>query len=561
MGMALYNGKMYVITDNGYLVMFGSKPNITVSQTYNNTALDRDSVSATTADATQLTVSLSNNATGATIDFYGKLTEPSYFAGDYYIGSNNSASGVATYLWNSDNTFPAGQYVWRGTNANYNTLNNATLRVYGGMNTSFRYAGRDTNSSYNGTDNATVSAFAGFMGDESTETMKDVYNLKYNATFVKPLGEKVSFGLANQTDADTPTIYLANSTVYSCYKVGGGHYIDFSDDLEPTPIPNGIFLGSGYYLRWTCNSTTCPSYYNKEYEIMDSWDQGSWWGNNFDYLGLQGWTGCTGAPGTNANGWSFTVFTNNTVITKHWNGTSSLTNDSGAWTAYLNATADWFFTNDTTNRTFNVTVPSNGTTNQTNVTTGGEEAPLPIVYKPGRTLEMTFNGESFEKEGMDYVSVGRGSTGDLVLDLKNTGSTSLYGLDISATGAAAGWVSFQWTKVDLDYKAEKRMLVTVDVPAGTAPGEYEVTVGVSNEYVKYSKKFIIEISAKCPVCAAAGEWSECADGKRSRSVSSCGSETEYACKQITAEEVCAKPADFWTWIADAWFSFLRALGL
>ncbi|MEM5804689.1 MAG: DUF2341 domain-containing protein [Candidatus Aenigmatarchaeota archaeon] len=537
--LALHDGTLFMTTQQGIIYAFGPKPNITASQQYNDTAVDRDSSDASTADEIQLSVSLSNNASGVSIEFYGKLIEPSYFAGEYHIGTNSSVNGVATYLWNPNSTFHAGKYVWYGKNANYNTLDNSTLRLYGGMNTSFRHADKDPNASYNGTDSAVVSALAEFKGNESVGAMKDAYNFNYNATFVKPSGGRTSFGLTNQTDISAPTEYVANGTVYSCMKISeSGHYIDFSDDLVPAPIPNGVSLGSGYYLRWTCDAGTCPDYYGKEYEIVDSWDQGSWWGNSLDYFGLQGWFGCDGSPGSNANGWTFAVFTNNTVIVRYWNGTSNLTSETGTWTALLNATADWFFMNDTTSRTFTVTAPSNAA-NQTGV--AGETRAEQATYYPNRTVEMSFGGTQL-KGGIDRVSVGRGSTGELALVLRNLGTTSLYNLGLKTTGPAADWVRLQWQTIDLGYREEKGILLTVDVPESAAPGEYEVTIEISSQYIRgQTASFIIEVPAQCPVCPTAGEWSECVGGEMTRAVSRCGPETGYECQPDTERRTCALP--------------------
>ena len=356
--MVPYKGKLYVATSSNTLYTFGEKATLSMSQMYNDTIIDRDGVSDSYPDAFPLEAIISDGSTGMIVNFYASRIVPSASSA-VYLGSNYSVSGTAMLTWNPSSSFMAGRYVWFANSSTTNTLDNSTVRVHGGINTSFRYSDTYPNSSYNGTDNVSAAAFVSFLGNETLGNMSGIYNFLYNFTLTKPAGGKLYSGLYRQTDISTIITYIGNGTGYSCEDMGGSDYFHFS---EEDFVPNTLEVVEGnppyYYLNFTCNSTVCPGYAGMTYLItFAATKQDDYWEDPVykSYAQLNKWNACTGNPGTEGSGWEFAIFNNTTVSAEFWNGTIALTDDAGTWTATLNASADFFVRNDTISRNFTVT--------------------------------------------------------------------------------------------------------------------------------------------------------------------------------------------------------------
>jgi len=81
----------------------------------------------------------------------------------------------------------------------------------------------------------------------------------------------------------------------------GNEYIDFLDDLVPSPVPIGG--GSGYQIE-----VTSGVYSGNIYSIIDSGDQDSWYGRGNDYFLL------SPTPALSLVGSTFNVFVNETIV-------------------------------------------------------------------------------------------------------------------------------------------------------------------------------------------------------------------------------------------------------
>ena len=517
-----YNGLLYTLDSNGKLYAFGPKQNMTASQTYNDTIVDRDSVSSADADAAILTASLLDGGDAKTIDFYYQQLEPTVGA-ETYLNSNDSINGAVTYAWNPDGTIAAGRYKWWPSSSDYNTLSNSTVRIYGGMNASFRYASTFPRFSYNGTDDLTAISLISFGGGEILDTMRTTYNFKYNISLTKPAGSKLVSGLYNQTDVSVTTQYLANGTAFACFEPLESAMIDFDDEIIPDLVP-AFETKSNYYFKWTCSAATCPSYNDVEYLIYKSRDSGS--PNGTDEFYLHDIT----CPGGGVNGWTFTVFNNTSISTSFWNGTITLTGETGTWNATLNATADFFFTNDTVYRNFTIAAAE------------AAAAATPSGGSSGvfRNISMEPKNNILIEAGKKKLMLGRGAAEPITINVTNKGNVVLQDIILTADGLPYGWVTFPQMKIDSLWPNEVwTAKASINVPDIAPLGEYALTFKANNYYTSVSSKLEVTITDDCEPCLAPGAWSGCIGNMHSRTNYRCSSETDYRCAEWTEEESCA----------------------
>ncbi|MFH0829554.1 MAG: PQQ-binding-like beta-propeller repeat protein [Candidatus Aenigmatarchaeota archaeon] len=549
MSMVPYNGMLYVVDSDAYLYQFGPKQNLTLSMGYNNSIIDRDSVSNVYPDAIPLVATLSDGASGVEVTFEINQTAPSAYESSYWsLGSNTSVNGVATYWWSpADDHDYAGSYFWTAVNDSYNTLGEPTARVYGSLNTSFLLAGSYPGTSYNSTDNLTAKADITFPWGESLSVMQSNYNLNYNISLAKPDGSRLHSGLYRRANTTVTTTNLTSGTGNSCWDIGGSDLLAFDENLVPGSVPS--FSGSQtppYYFRFTCGSGTCPGYANAVYNLIGS-DSPDWWAGIYDYFQLSGWGGCTGTPGTEGDDWTFIVFTNSSSTSYFWNGTLALTNDPGTWTATLNASADFFVRNDTINRTFTVTgtgsSPPSGPSGPGTVTIFNESLSGQI---PVWNMNLSGDGDITVVDGINQVTVGRGSTEPLDLTLTNTGNRVLEDITVTAEGIPSEWVTISPSFIEkLQPKESVPISATISIPQFAPFAVYGINFTARSNSATARYDLNTELTDKCKTCQPPGPWGACTEGIWFRTNYRCDSQTDYQCTAWQEEGTCAVVDFLW----------------
>lgn len=91
----------------------------------------------------------------------------------------------------------------------------------------------------------------------------------------------------------------------------------------------------------------------------------------------------------------------------------------------------------------------------------------------------------------DCEEIIRGSSGELKLIASNKGDVSEK-LTLSASGPASSWV-IQPSAVVVASGASKDWVVSVNVPANTEPGLYNLTIGASNQYFQGSMPLHVDV--------------------------------------------------------------------
>jgi len=543
--LALYNNMLYATTENGLIYGFGNQPTITSSQTYNNTIVDRDSVSASTADSVPLTVNLSSGASGVTVTFNGQLTNPSALSGSYSIGTNTTVNGVATYNWNppSDGSIPAGKYVWSGTATSYSTLDNSTVYVYGGLTPYFRNStGKpNTNTSYQSGDTVEVDMNISGDGAETTDNLLDYYSTAMTVELRPPTETAVTMNFSNVTSSELLNTGTMNS---SCDISDGYYYLAIKEHLVPSTVPEGPYCGTtmpdGYKLGWTCSAAACPAESGKQYVINDSDSIDSCggsssvsggWGQSpsHDWMQMQNFPiyNSGSCPGTTVTGWTFNI----TGSVKHWHGSYTLATESGTWTAVANATANYFFTNGTS-RTFTVTAaaaPSSNTTAPAQASGAGFLRNLSLGAQNNITIDA----------GGNTLIVNKGTAEHVKVNIKNLGSVTLQDVQLEAYGLPGNWMSLDPSLFSSLGQGETvTSSAVITIPDTAATGTYTFKFEAHNYYARAEYPITLTVVDRCDQCPASGAWSECADGKQTRTAYKCGSSTGYTCQEFTEESSC-----------------------
>jgi len=526
LAMALYDNKLYVTTDTGRIYAFGPQPSLYPISPANGTIVDRSGVSDTYDDFIVLKANLSDGSSGTSITFYANRTGPAYASNMINLGSNNTVNGIATLKYTPSSSDYAGRYVWWASGGNAKSEGARYFDVYGGLNVSFRYNDTFPNSSYESGDNVTVEVLLSALSPENETDLLNYYNAKINVTLSPPTESPVTFSLSNQSHTSIVTNYLANGTVNSCRDKSPDDYIDFKDDLVPDPLPVGIGPSSGYYLKWICNSTVCPGYENKEYLIIHSDDSDSW--NGLDFLQIKNWDVC--ASGGEANGWMFSVFNNTSSTTFFWNGSYALQTEGGTWTASANASADYFFSGSAS-REFNVSVP---------VTEEAEAAPSAAgAVRPKKNISIEAVDNIIRVDGVNQISLDRGTSLPITIKIKNVGDFVVTDIFIEVQGLPPGWAVVSPSKID---SLGQNEIVDVNlylfIPESAGLGKYELTVLAKSYYTKATFAAEIIVGDECEPCPQPSAWSECVEGKQTRTNYKCGPETDYKCVEWIEEREC-----------------------
>jgi hypothetical protein len=496
------------------------RPSVTPTGPVDYTQVDRDAVNASVGDVITLEAQLEDGANGVTVSFSIDQNAPTY---SYSTSvSNTSVNGVARYYLNPSSSYYAGEYVWSPSAAGYSTSGSRYFNLYGGLEADFKSNSSrpNTAASYQSGNTVEVAMNLTSMGPEAVPDLFNDYNATVSATLTPPTEAPVTFALQNRTD--TTVGLLGTGTANSACDVGADDYIDFNNNLVPSPVPNGG--GSDYYVKWTCNAATCPGYSGSSYSIIDAGNLGSW--NGLDYLELQGFGPATLCPDPLVFGWTFNV--TGQSIDRFWYGNYTLATEGGTWSASGNASAVYFFSNSS-GRSFTVTgaaaapsaAPAGG---------GGES------YIRNVTVDAT-NNIAIEA-GANKLTLGKGATEHIKVTISNLGSVPLYDVEIEAMGLPQDWVTVTPSKIDTLWRGEPAELdATIQVPDTAAAGTYTLAFTAHNVYVQDSYPIELTITGACE-CPAAGEWNECVEGKQSRTNYKCDAETGYVCEQFTEERGC-----------------------
>ncbi|MFQ6010077.1 MAG: PQQ-binding-like beta-propeller repeat protein [Candidatus Aenigmatarchaeota archaeon] len=547
--IALYNGTLFVGANDSVLA-FGSgsaSPTIEYLSPDNGYIVDRSGIRDDYDDYAVLVARISSNSSDVPVKFYTKRNAPTT-GGTTYLGNNTTnSSGIATFKWDPDeSTTYAGNYSWWAASGICGSIADTPRYVYlyGGLNVSFMFNDTFPNSSYESGDIVEVQVNITSLSPETQDDLVNNYNAQANATLRPPTQSPKTFSLTNISKTTTSKTVYGNGTAYSCIPMMEGFIdIDTTDDIVPSMLPNDCWeYGiSGYYLNWTCNSTTCPGESGESYGVWTAGDNdtfcGSW--NNLDWLEISK-LACPIPP--DPLGWEFEIYSETTTTQKYWGGNYTLSTEGGSWSADVDASADWFFSGSNS-RGFSVPVEE--------VVVVEEEAAAPEGAAPKRSLEMSI--EEIEiKEGKGYISIERGGEEEVELVMNNTGTISLYDLNIEITGIPEEW--FQLEKESIEELTTKEGYIVrlkFNIPADAEPGEYEATVTMSNVYVKMTRSFVVDVPSPCLACAAPSEWTDCIGGKRGRTTYTCSAETGYKCQEVLEEEACAVPAARlpWEWVA------------
>jgi hypothetical protein len=381
----------------------------------------------------------------------------------------------------------------------------------------------DTGTSYQSGDTVKTAVRVLSMGGPETEQdFMLYYGGAVNATLRTPSGTAVTFALENTSNTSVST--LADGTVNSCWDNSPDDYIDMNDDIIPSPIPQYFGGALNYNLTWTCDAATCPAYSGVTYPIYES-NEWSWGG--LDYFGLTGWDECTGWPGAEGSGWTFDVSGETTEY--FWYGNYTLATEGGTWTATGNASADYFFTNDT-GRTFSVT----GTAAAATPSQGGAGLFRNI------TLE-TKNNITIEA-GVSRLTLARGTSEPVTVRVKNIGSVVLTDVFVGASGVPPGWATITPSSFDsLGQGETKTAAAVVTIPDTAATGKYTLMFDAHNYFTRTEYPLEITVTGRCEPCPAPGAWGWCINSVQSRTNYRCGEQTDYKCEQWTEQQGCTPP--------------------
>jgi outer membrane protein assembly factor BamB len=528
------DGTLFVISNTGgvsSLIRAFKDVHITPFSPVDYTQVDRDSVNASVPDVVVLEARLEDGANGVNVDFSIDQNAPTY---SYSTSvSNTSVNGVARYYLNPSSSYYAGEYVWSPSAAGYLTNGSRYFNVYGGLNAAFKSGSTKPNTagSYQSGDTVEVAMDLASMGPEAVPDLYNDYNATASATLTPPTDAPIIFTLLNTTN--TSIGLLSSGTAFDdCDGGGANDYVDFLDNLVPSAVPAGTFCGGpvpvGYNLGWTCSAAVCPGQSGKAYSIADAGDSGGFCGswNNLDFFQLAGFGITAGCADIIVNGWTFNVTGASTE--RYWYGNYTLATESGTWSASGNASAAYFFSNSS-GRSFTVTGAVAGAPSAAPAGGGGES------YIRNVTVDAT-NNIAIEA-GANKLTLGKGATEHIRVTINNLGSVPLYDVEIEATGLPQDWVTVIPSKIDTLWRGEPAELdATIQVPDTAASGTYTLAFTAHNVYVQDSYPIELTITGACE--CPAGEWSECVDGKQSRTNYKCGAETGYVCEQFTEERGC-----------------------
>lgn len=175
--------------------------------------------------------------------------------------------------------------------------------------------------------------------------------------------------------------------------------------------------------------------------------------------------------------------------------------------------------------------------------------PAPTIPKPPKL--------AIGVEAPAKLSIEQGSFEVISIGVINLGEAELSGVKLTADWPSrACSLLIAPTNLSLRVKEAKQFSVNVSVAPQATPATYELKFFVSTDQgVSNSTVVQLEVLAlptpTCPPCPKPTEWSECIQGKKTRTVWRCGPETNYACIPHTEEQSCAIPSIPWVIVVGA----------
>jgi len=146
----------------------------------------------------------------------------------------------------------------------------------------------------------------------------------------------------------------------------------------------------------------------------------------------------------------------------------------------------------------------------------------PVDIKPPNTVYRYLN---FSVENLDDEDINQ-ATIKFFVEKSWISSNNVSALTISLYRYVGG----KWTKLPTSYLSEDSEFVYFEA---TTPGfSY---FAISGEKIKPSSP---TPQSTCPECPSPTDWSECENGKQTRTVYVCGPETNYTCKSSLEERSC-----------------------
>jgi hypothetical protein len=270
--------------------------------------------------------------------------------------------------------------------------------------------------------------------------------------------------------------------------------------------------------------------------------------------------------------------TNTTVTAGVWYGNYTIATEAGNWTAIVNTTAPYFFTNGTS-RTFNVqlldgaacTAASNCVggfcvhnlcrsvspycgdvfcdTGETCTSCAGDCGACPVAATGGgggstHGLSVLAKNNIVVSTDGNKLELGRGASEPITLYVDNMGSVVLQDVIIDSTGLPYGWVTISQKRIDsLAQNERKAIKATINVPDNANLETYSLVFTAHTFYASSEYPVEVAISAKCDVCPAPSVWSGCIGEDMTRTSYRCDSGTDYKCQPWTEERSCLLPPE------------------
>jgi len=149
-------------------------------------------------------------------------------------------------------------------------------------------------------------------------------------------------------------------------------------------------------------------------------------------------------------------------------------------------------------------------------------------------------------DGINQVTVGRGSTEPLDLTLTNTGNRVLEDITVGAEGIPSEWVTISPSFIaKLQPKESVPINAKISIPQFAPFAVYGINFTARSNSATARYDLNTELTDKCKTCQPPGPWGACTEGVWFRTNYRCDSQTDYQCTAWQEEGTCAVVDFLW----------------
>jgi hypothetical protein len=279
----------------------------------NDTAVDRDGISASDPDVLTLNITVpSYIPDGELIDFRANLTDPAIGGQTgLLLGSNNTSSGTVIMYFNPASTMYVGNYTWYGNHSAGVANATKTFTVKGGLNTNYN-SSVNPNSTYFQNQTVVTQANVSSFGVETRDELNSTYTITVTSSNQNTSGSIDTQAMTYQnpywsvshsiltlkgvgvwnTSVNSSGQYWYNNTTNRTFTVYG--YMNITSN---TTSPSSV-----YVFQWTTSSCAVLDQHTS-YPVVNAqvsfYRNGTYLGNNTtDGSGAASYSFQTNASGT-----------------------------------------------------------------------------------------------------------------------------------------------------------------------------------------------------------------------------------------------------------------------